>query len=106
MGQESRSGHATLDRTARSRSLHDSFAMRAAQFGTHMANHKEARRHVLQHLRHLLPACATPRRNPGMPIPLARAFAFDAEDVRVADGGLVLQAVLINKDEGYAGDVD
>ena len=50
MCQQSRPGQAALNRAARRRRLHDHIATRAAQLGTHVADHLEAGRHVLQNL--------------------------------------------------------
>ena len=50
MGQQSRPGYTAFDGPRRSRRLHDAVTLRAAQLRPHMANHEEARGHILQHL--------------------------------------------------------
>ena len=53
MRQQSRSGHAALDRTARRFGLHDPFAARAGQLRSNLTDHFESRRHVLQNFRNV-----------------------------------------------------
>ena len=50
MGQQSRSGEAALDRTARRRRLHDAIATRAAELRANMADHLETGRNILHNL--------------------------------------------------------
>ena len=51
--QQSRSRNAALDRTARRFGLHDAFAARAGQLRSHLTDHFESRRHVLQNFRNI-----------------------------------------------------
>ena len=54
MGKQARSCQAACNRTARCRSLSDRLALRARVLRAHMADHLEARRNDLEHLRHVL----------------------------------------------------
>ena len=54
MPRQVRYGQATRDRPAGRGRLNDGLALRARVFRPHMTNHHEARRHVLQHLGHVL----------------------------------------------------
>ncbi len=50
VGQQTRAGHAALDRACRRRRLHDRIAARAGQLRSHVANHFEAHRLQFEHL--------------------------------------------------------
>ena len=54
MRQQARPGDSPINRSDRCGHLHDALAARTAQLGSHLANHLEARRHILQHLGHVL----------------------------------------------------
>ena len=90
--QQSWPGYTAFDRSTRSRRLHDVVTLRAAQLRSHMANHDEARGHVLQHLADVFAQLAQPTAdNPGKPILSVRASAFDEADVPVMADALVSQ---------------
>ena len=60
MSQQTGPGQAALDRTARSRCLHDALAARTAELGPHIADHLKASRHPLQQFRDVLAQRAQP----------------------------------------------
>jgi hypothetical protein len=54
MGQQPGPWQSTLDRSGRCRGLGDAVAPHAGQLRAHMADHPKVRRHVIEHLRHIL----------------------------------------------------
>lgn len=81
MGQQARSGAATLDRARRQRGLHEPLTTGAGQPGPHDPVHDEAARHIFQLFRHILADPAQAAAAVGTGICAGRQLHLHARDM-------------------------